>query len=197
MGNNIRLHTPSVRKNERALRNKQRPVLVWLTGLSGSGKSTLANALEMALFSRGFHTYILDGDNIRHGLCKDLGFSEADRAENIRRVGEVASLMVDAGLIVIASFISPFRKDREIVREMLEPGEFVEVYLSAPLNVCEQRDPKGLYQRARAQKISEFTGISSPYEPPTNPDLAIDSSHVSVAEGVAQVIGVLEDKGII
>lgn len=197
MDNNIQLHTPSVSKDERALRNKQRPVLVWLTGLSGSGKSTLANALEAALFSRGFHTYTLDGDNIRHGLCKDLGFSEADRTENIRRVGEVASLMVDAGLIVIASFISPFQDDRKMVRQMLKPGEFVEVYLSAPLDVCEQRDPKGLYQKARAEKINEFTGISSPYEPPTDPDLAIDSSRVSVDEGVVQVIGVLKNRGII
>lgn len=194
---NIQWQETTITKARRSARNKQRPVLVWLTGLSGSGKSTLANALEQALFERSYHTYSLDGDNVRHGLCRDLGFSERDRAENIRRIGEVAALMVDAGLIVIASFISPFQRERQMVRQMLEPGEFIEVYLSTPLEVCEKRDPKGLYQKARAGEIGNFTGISSPYEPPEAPEVKVDSSQVSLEEGVMRVIDALRQKGVI
>jgi bifunctional enzyme CysN/CysC len=195
----VRWQVQSVTKEDRIKRNlkSQRPALLWLTGLSGSGKSTLAAALELELFSRGFHTYSLDGDNVRHGLCRDLGFSERDRDENIRRVGEVAALMVDAGLIVIASFISPFRRERQMVREMLAPGEFFEVYLSAPLQVCEQRDPKGLYQKARAGEIGNFTGISSPYEPPEAPEVIVDSSKLTLEESVVLVIDALKAEGAI
>jgi len=197
VNHNLMHHSVSVTKSMRAARGKQRPALIWLTGLSGSGKSTLAGRLEAALFQQGFHTYGLDGDNVRQGLCKDLDFSERDRAENIRRVGEVAFLMLDAGLIVIASFISPFRREREMVREMLEPGEFVEVYLSAPLAVCEERDPKGLYQRARAGEIGNFTGISSPYEVPEAPDVIIDSSVQSLDESVTRVLDELRRRNIV
>lgn len=186
-----------VSKTSRSQRMDQRPALIWLTGLSGSGKTTLAGGLEAALFKQGFHTYALDGDNVRQGLCKDLGFSERDRAENIRRIGEVASLMLDAGLIVIASFISPFRREREMVREMLESGEFVEVYLSAPLAVCEERDPKGLYQKARTGEIGNFTGISSPYEAPEAPDVIIDSSVQSLDESVTRVLDELRRRNIV
>jgi adenylyl-sulfate kinase len=148
-----------------------------LTGLSGSGKSTLAQALEIALHERGHHVYVLDGDNVRHGLNSDLGFSNADRVENIRRIAEVAHLMVDAGLIVIVAFISPFRQDREIARHLFDSGEFLEVFVDASLTLCESRDVKGLYGKARRGEIEEFTGISSPYEPPENPDVHIDSSN--------------------
>ena len=153
--------------------------------------------MEKQLFGMGYRTYSLDGDNVRHGLCGDLGFSERDRVENIRRVGEVGKLMVDAGLIVLASFISPFRRERQMVRQMLEPGEFIEVYLNTPLNVCEQRDPKGLYQKARAGEIGNFTGISSPYEPPEAPEASIDSSELSLEESVRQVIEALKVKDVI
>lgn len=197
MNHNLTRYSVPVTKSMRAARGKQRPTLIWLTGLSGSGKSTLAGGLEVALFQQGFHTYGLDGDNVRQGLCKDLGFSERDRAENIRRVGEVASLMLDAGLIVIASFISPFRRERELVRDMFEPEEFVEVYLNASLAVCEERDPKGLYRRARAGEIGNFTGISSPYEVPEAPDVIIDSSVQSLDESVARVLEALRRRGIV
>lgn len=197
MADEVTRYFMPVSKKMRTDRNSHRPALIWLTGLSGSGKSSLAAALEFELFSRGFHTYSLDGDNVRHGLCRDLGFSVRDRDENIRRVGEVAALMVDAGLIVIASFISPFRRERQIVREMLEPGEFFEVYLSAPLQICEQRDPKGLYQKARAGEIGNFTGISSPYEPPVAPEVTVDSSELTLLESVALVVDALKAKGAI
>lgn len=186
-----------VDKIARSKRNHQRPVLIWFTGLSGSGKSTLADAVEKQLFGMGYRTYSLDGDNVRQGLCRDLGFSERDRIENIRRVGEVGKLMVDAGLIVLASFISPFRRERQMVRQMLEPGEFIEVYLNTPLEVREQRDPKGLYQKARAGEIGNFTGISSPYESPEAPEASIDSSELSLEESVQQVIEALKVKGVI
>ena len=163
-------------KSERALMNAQKPCVLWLTGLSGSGKSTIANELEKALFAQGRRTYILDGDNLRHGLNKDLGFTEQDRIENIRRVAEVAKLMIDAGLIVITTFISPFRADRDAARTLFEPGEFVEVFIQTPLSVCEQRDPKGLYKKARAGQIRNFTGIDSPYEAPEHPEVVIDTT---------------------
>lgn len=197
MTKNVLRQDMRVSKASRSERMNQRPVLIWLTGLSASGKTTIAAALELELFLRGFRTYMLDGDDIRHGLCKDLEFSEADRTENIRRVGEVAALMLDAGLIVIASFISPIRKDRKMVRGMLEQGEFIEVYLSTPLEICEERDPKGLYKKARNRRIPAFTGISSPYEPPESPDVVIDSSEISVEEGVKRIIDALKYMRII
>lgn len=168
----------------------QKPFVVWITGLSGSGKSTLADALEHHLYAKGLRTYLLDGDNVRHGLSKDLGFSDADRVENIRRIGETAKLMVDAGLIVITAFISPFRADRRMVRDMLEPSEFIELYMDVPLAVCEKRDPKGLYQRARAGQIRYFTGIDSPYEVPEQAELTLNAD-LSVQEEVARVVDYL------
>jgi adenylyl-sulfate kinase len=156
--------------------------VIWLTGLSGSGKSTIAVELEQKLFQRGRLTYILDGDNIRHGLCSDLGFSPEDRTENIRRIGEVARLFADAGIICIAAFISPYRGDRDLARKIAQPKKFIEVYLNAPLEVCEQRDPKGLYARARAGEIKEFTGVSAPYESPLKPEIELPTNRASVAE---------------
>jgi adenylylsulfate kinase len=176
--------TTTIAADQRAQRLQQTPMVVWFTGLSGSGKSTLANAVERALWERGYATYLLDGDNVRHGLCKDLGFSVADRAENIRRVGEVARLMVDAGLIVLASFISPSRQERDAVRARFEAGTFIEVHVATPLDVCEQRDPKGLYRLARTGRLAEFTGISAPYDTPTKAELVIDTSLQSLPDSV-------------
>ena len=167
--------------------SKQKSCLVWFTGLSGSGKSTIADLLEQKLHSEGYHTYILDGDNIRAGLCKDLGFSAEDRRENIRRIGEVAKLMVDAGVIVLSAFISPFKEDRAQVRNLLEEGEFIEVFVNCPLEVCEQRDVKGLYKKARAGIIKQFTGIDSPFEEPSNPELEVHSDQLSPEEATKQV----------
>jgi bifunctional enzyme CysN/CysC len=180
---------------QRANQKAQRPCLLWFTGLSGAGKSTIANAVEQALFLRGHHSYLLDGDNIRHGLNKDLDFSDAGRVENIRRIGEVAKLFVDAGLIVVTAFISPFRSDRRLVRDLVQPEEFVEVFVSTPLEVCEQRDPKGLYAKAREGTIRNFTGVNSPYEAPEAPEIEIDSSKLTVAESVDHVIRYLEAHG--
>ncbi|TNI78886.1 adenylyl-sulfate kinase [Aeromonas sobria] len=168
---NIVWHDHAVNKASRAELKRQKPLVIWFTGLSGAGKSTLAGALEQALAGEGKHTYLLDGDNVRHGLCGDLGFDDAARQENIRRVGEVAKLMVDAGLIVLTAFISPFRAERELVRSLLGEGEFVEVFVDAPLAVCEERDPKGLYKKARAGEIRNFTGIDSAYEAPEQPEI--------------------------
>lgn len=164
------------RQDREALKAQQGKV-IWFTGLSGSGKSTLANALEHALYQAGKHTYILDGDNVRHGLNKDLGFSDADRIENIRRIAEVARLMADAGLIVITAFISPFKKDRELARDLIGTDHFFDVYVNTPLAVCEQRDPKGLYQKARRGEVVHMTGISSPYEAPEHPRFIADGAH--------------------
>ena len=172
----------------------QRPVCLWLTGLSASGKSTLANALEVKLMESGFHTYLLDGDNVRHGLNKDLGMSDADRAENIRRVGEVARLMTDAGLIAITAFISPFRADRDKVRALFAEGDFIEVFVDTPLEVCEQRDPKGLYKKARAGQIKEFTGIDSPYEAPLAAELRIDTQGKNVEQCIDEMMAFLETR---
>ena len=169
--------------------------MLWFTGLSGAGKSTIANATEQALFLRGHHSYLLDGDNIRHGLNKDLDFSDAGRVENIRRIGEVAKLFLDAGLIVVTAFISPFRSDRRLVRDLVGASEFVEVFVSTPIEVCEQRDVKGLYAKARAGTIKNFTGVSSPYEAPEAPEIEIDSSKLSVTECVDRVIRYLEVNG--
>ena len=184
---NVVWHNYKLSKFHRAAAKNQKPCVIWLTGLSGSGKSTLAESLDRMLHVRGHHTYGLDGDNVRHGLNKDLGFTDRDRVENIRRVGESAKLMVDAGLIVITAFISPFRKDREMVRSLFEPTEFIEVYLNAPIETCEARDPKGLYKKARQGLIKNFTGIDSPYEAPDSPEITVDSSQLSVDEAVEKV----------
>ena len=190
-------HAHKVGKPQRAGQKQQRPCVVWFTGLSGSGKSTLANALEHELWRRGHHTYLLDGDNIRHGLNKDLDFSDAGRVENIRRIGEVARLFVDAGLIVITAFVSPFRRERELVRSMVEQGEFVEVFVDTPLEVCEARDPKGLYKRARAGEVAAFTGITSPYEAPETPELRLETAQLTVEQELDQVIALLKRRGVI
>ena len=188
-------HQPKISKSDRAALTHQKPFLIWITGLSGSGKSTLANAIEQELFRHGYFTYLLDGDNVRHGLNKDLGFDHDSRVENIRRVGEVGKLMVDAGLIVITAFISPFCDDRAMVREIFEPGEFIELYLSASLETCENRDPKGLYKKAREGKIKDFTGIDSPYEIPQNPELIVPSGELDVEEEVSRVLAYLQASG--
>lgn len=185
-------HHSGITKADRALVKSQQPRCIWLTGLSGSGKSTLANALEVTLAKAGRHTYLLDGDNVRHGLNKDLGMSDADRTENIRRVGELSKLMVDAGLIVISAFISPFRSDRDAARALFEPGEFIEVYVEAPLETCEQRDPKGLYQKARQGLIKDFTGIDSPYEAPLAPELVVNTATHDIETCVRQILSVME-----
>ncbi len=190
--NNVVWHETHVAKTARALRNKQKPAIIWFTGLSGSGKSTTANALESALFAKGFRTYLLDGDNVRHGLCKDLGFSDSDRVENIRRVGEVAKLMVDAGQIVLTAFISPFKRERELVRNMVDDDEFIEVHVSTSIDVCEARDPKGLYKKVRRGEIKNFTGVDSPYEAPKEPEITIDTSKKSVEEVVNNLVGELK-----
>jgi adenylyl-sulfate kinase len=186
-----------VGKAQRAGQKQQQPCVVWFTGLSGSGKSTLANALEHELWRRGHHTYLLDGDNIRHGLSKDLDFTDAGRVENIRRIGEVSRLFVDAGLIVITAFVSPFRRERELVRSMVGPNEFLEVFVDTPLAVCEQRDPKGLYKRARAGEVAAFTGISSPYESPETPELRLETATLTVEQELDQVIALLRQRGVI
>ena len=181
-------HQTHITKDDRAKQKNQVPKCIWLTGLSGSGKSTLANALEVALTEQGKHTYLLDGDNVRHGLNKNLGMSDQDRTENIRRVSEVAKLMVDAGLVVITAFISPFRDDRDAARALFEDGEFVEVFADAPLEECEKRDPKGLYKKARAGEIKEFTGIDSPYEAPADAEVVINTAEHDIGECVRQLI---------
>jgi adenylylsulfate kinase len=171
--------------------------VIWFTGYSGSGKSTVANALEQALAEQGMHTYLLDGDNVRHGLCADLGFSAEDRTENLRRVGAVAGLMVDAGLLVLSAFISPYRNQRQLVKSFIPAGKFFEVHIATPLAVCEQRDAKGLYKKARAGEISHFTGVSDPYETPDAADLVLDTSETSIDECVKQLLQLLTLKGII
>ncbi len=185
---NVVWHPHRITGSDRARLNGQRPFVVWFTGLSGSGKSTLAGALEERLFAAGLRSYLLDGDNLRHGLNRDLGFSDADRIENIRRVGELSKILVDAGLIVIAAFISPFARDRAMVRHLLEAGEFVEVHLNAPLAVCEQRDPKGIYRKARAGEVRHVTGIDSPYEAPDDAEIVLDTSVRHVAGCVEEVL---------
>lgn len=188
-------HEHAISKTDRAAMNAQKPVLLWFTGLSGSGKSTIAGALEHALFQRGQRTYLLDGDNVRHGLNNDLGFSNADRVENIRRIGEVAKLMIDAGLIVLAAFVSPFRADRALVRSLLAEGEFIEIHVDTPLAVCEARDPKGLYKKARAGEIKHFTGIDSAYEPPERPEILLNTSEMTTVESVDFIMSFLAKKG--
>ncbi|GGE17355.1 adenylyl-sulfate kinase [Marinithermofilum abyssi] len=190
---NIVWHETSVTKEERQRKNGYRSSCIWFTGLSGSGKSTLANALSRALFERGIQSYVLDGDNIRHGLNQGLGFSPEDRKENIRRIGEVAKLFVDSGQFALTAFISPYREDRARVRERLEPGEFIEVYVKCGLEECERRDPKGLYQKARQGKIPEFTGISSPYEAPEQPELVLETDRKSLDQCVQDLLVYLEE----
>lgn len=176
MANNLVRHASSVSREARRMRNNHRGVVVWLTGLSGAGKSTLAHALEQRLFDVGCQTVVLDGDNVRHGLCNDLTFSDEDRVENIRRIGEVAKLFAEAGVIAITAFISPFREDRKRVRGLMPHGDFIEVYVDCPLEVCEQRDVKGLYKKARAGEIKAYTGINSPYEPPERPECVLNTA---------------------
>ena len=194
---NIVWHSHPVDQETRADQKSQRPLVIWFTGLSASGKSTIAGALEQILTGQGYHTYLLDGDNVRHGLCRDLGFSDHDRQENIRRVGEVSKLMADAGLITLAAFISPFRADRRLVREIMPDGQFVEVFVDADLSVCRERDPKGLYAKAERGEIKQFTGIDSPYEEPENPEVHIRAGALSVAEAVNQLLAYLHDEGIL
>jgi adenylylsulfate kinase len=192
---NIVWHEGHVDRAQRERLLEQRGVLVWLTGLPSSGKSTIAFTVEHALVQRSRLAYVLDGDNIRHGLNKNLGFSAADRAENIRRIGEVGKLFADAGLITLTSFVSPYRADRDAVRALMAPGEFVEVFIDTPLELCEQRDPKGLYKKARAGQIPSFTGVSDPYEQPLTPELVIRTADCTPAEAAMQIIQTLENLG--
>jgi adenylylsulfate kinase len=194
---NVVWHQHTVDKSFRANLKQQQPAVLWFTGLSGAGKSTIAGALEQRLAQLGYHTYLLDGDNVRHGLCSDLGFSEQDRRENIRRIGELAKLMADAGLIVLSAFISPHRAERQLVRDMLPQGEFIEVFVNTKLDVCEQRDPKGLYKKARAGEISNFTCIDSEYESPQNPEIDLAAGEKSIDELVEICLTALQVRAII
>lgn len=194
---NVIWHQHQVTKQTRSDLKKQKPVVLWFTGLSGAGKSTVAGALESQLASLGYHTYLLDGDNVRHGLCSDLGFSSQDRRENIRRIGELAKLMADAGLIVLSAFISPHRAERQMVRDLLPDGEFIEVFVNAPLEVCEQRDPKGLYKKARAGEIPNFTGIDSEYEAPQQPEIDLPAGEMSLDGLVEMCLQHLRNRSVI
>lgn len=194
---NITWHDAGITKEERREQNNHHSFVLWFTGLSGSGKSTVANAVAKALFDKNIRNYVLDGDNVRFGLNKNLGFSAEDRTENIRRIGEVSKLFVDSGQVVLTAFISPFQEDRAQVREILEGNEFLEVYVECPLEECEKRDPKGLYKKARSGEIRDFTGIDSPYESPANPELTINTSTQSVEECVQTVIEYLSNRKFI
>ncbi len=197
MTNNVFWHASRVDRQMRQKRNKHKSFVLWFTGLSGSGKSTLAYAIEHELFQRGSSVVVLDGDNIRHGLCSDLGFSPQDRFENMRRVGEAAKLFVESGSIVLAAFVSPYLDDRERVRSRLPHGDFYEVYCECDLSVCESRDPKGLYERARKGEIDNFTGISAPYEEPIKPDMVVNSGTMTIEEEVELIFSRLEAKGLV
>ncbi|ADM37159.1 adenylyl-sulfate kinase [Bacillus spizizenii ATCC 6633 = JCM 2499] len=194
---NIIWHPAAITKSDRQSLNGHKSCALWFTGLSGSGKSVLANAVDEKLYRMGIQSYVLDGDNIRHGLNKDLGFRTEDRIENIRRIGEVAKLFVDSGQMILTAFISPFREDRDMVRALFPEGEFFEIYVKCPLHVCEQRDPKGLYKKARNGEIKHFTGIDSPYEAPLSPDFIIESDQISISDGADLIITELQSKGII
>jgi adenylylsulfate kinase len=193
MNKNIVWHTAAVTKEDRQFLNGHKSGVLWFTGLSGSGKSTLANAVDIRLYELGVRSYVLDGDNIRYGLNKGLGFSKEDRIENIRRIGEVAKLFVDSGQIVSTAFISPFREDREQARNLFSEDDFIEIFVDCPLEICEERDPKGLYQKARRGQIRDFTGIDSPYEPPSNPQLTIETFRYSVDEAAEIVVAYLRE----
>lgn len=190
-------HNATVTRGRRERQNNHRACVLWFTGLSGSGKSTLAHAAEEALHQLGCRTFVLDGDNVRHGLSSNLGFSEEDRRENIRRIGEAAKLMMEAGIIAMTAFISPFRSDREAVRKLMPHGDFLEIYCSANLEVCEARDVKGLYKKARAGIIKNYTGIDSPYEPPDKPELIIDTGKMTLSDSVAEVLSLMRRRGIL
>ncbi|GAB6042213.1 adenylyl-sulfate kinase [Endothiovibrio diazotrophicus] len=194
---NVIWHRATVTRARREERNAHRAVVIWFTGLSGSGKSTLAHAVEEELFLRGGQTFVLDGDNIRHGLCSDLGFSIAERHENIRRIGEVAKLMVEAGTVALTAFISPLREDRDRVRGLMPHGEFLEVYCRCDIDTCAERDPKGLYARAKKGEIKEFTGISSPYEEPLRPELVVDTAELTIEQSVERVLVLLRERGVL
>jgi adenylylsulfate kinase len=190
-------HRATVTRQRREHKNAHKSVVLWFTGLSGSGKSTLAHAVEEQLHRSGLNTFVLDGDNVRHGLCSDLGFSDADRKENIRRIGETAKLLVEAGIITLTAFISPFQAERAVARNLIPQGDFIEIHCFCPLAVCEQRDVKGLYKKARLGEIKDFTGISSPYEEPQNPELRIDTSQLTLEQNVEQVISQLRARNIL
>ncbi|MBW7452520.1 adenylyl-sulfate kinase [Paenibacillus sepulcri] len=192
--NHITWHNSNLNRQDRYTRNGHKSCALWFTGLSGSGKSTLAFALEKALFAENVNSYVLDGDNIRHGINRDLGFSQEDRKENIRRIGEVSKLFVDAGMFIIAAFISPSEKDRQTVREMFEPEAFLEIYVKCSLEECERRDPKGLYRKARDGQIPNFTGISAAYDIPENPHIVIDTEHLTIEESTRQLVEHLRDR---
>lgn len=192
---NIVWHEGHVSRQQREILLEQEGVLVWLTGLPSSGKSTIAYTVEHALVERGHMAYVLDGDNIRHGLNKNLGFSAEDRAENIRRIGEVGNLFTDAGLITLSSFVSPYRSDRDAVRQLMDEGDFIEVFIDTPVELCEERDPKGLYKKARAGEIPNFTGVSDPYEAPENPELVVKTGICTPQEAALEIIALLESRG--
>jgi adenylylsulfate kinase len=196
ISSNVVRHQATITRAHREKQHGHKGAVIWFTGLSGSGKSTLAHAVEDVLHQRGYNTFVLDGDNVRHGLCGDLGFSASDRHENIRRIGEVAKLFIEAGVIVLTAFISPFRADRGLVRELIGDEDFMEVYCDAPLTICEERDIKGLYKKARSGQIAEFTGISSPYEEPVDPDMLIKTGTASIDVCVSQVIHAMSKKHI-
>ena len=194
---NIVWHQSSVDREARSRQRGHSSAILWFTGLSGSGKSTLANAVNVALHKNGYSTYVLDGDNIRHGLCKDLGFSDEDREENIRRIGEVANLFMNAGIITITAFVSPFISDRDKVRKIIGSKDFIEVYCAADIKVCENRDTKGLYKKARLGEIKEFTGISSPYEAPLNPEIIVDTGSLDLNDSVEKIINYLKKENFL
>lgn len=191
MERNIVWHGAAVTRERRERQNGHRGLALWFTGLSGAGKSTLAHAVELALHAEGRRTFVFDGDNVRHGLCGDLGFSPADRRENLRRIGEMAKLFVEAGTIALAAFIAPARADRELARQIVGPDRFVEIFVACPLEICERRDVKGMYRRARAGEIAEFTGISAPYEAPLAPGLTVETANLTLAESVERVLALI------
>ena len=197
VSSNVSWHQATVSRERREMRNGHKGAVIWFTGLSGSGKSTLAHAVEEVLYQHGCHTFVLDGDNVRHGLCGDLGFSPESRQENIRRVGEVAKLFMEAGTIILTAFISPYRADRDLVRSLITGNDFIEIYCDAGIDVCESRDVKGLYKKARLGEISEFTGISSPYEAPQNPEIQVHTGEKTLSECVDQIMQVLVTRGVL